>query len=100
MCNCNCQKVQKAIIVARTPITENFRLQLDEIMSATLHNAGTSIITINNHLTLKPNSTIQLAVPVGNFVFDTTLLVRFDLQKPGEINRLEIVETRLDSRPS
>ena len=65
-------------------------------MSATLHNAGDTIITINSHLTMKPNATIQLAAPHQNVVFNCKLRVRFGQKVNQEDqHRLEVMQCRL-----
>lgn len=89
--------VQEAVIDTKAPMTDNGRLQFDGVMSATLHNAGDTIVTINGHLTMKPGATIQLASPHQFVVFNCSLRVAFAAPQSDQQNRLEIMESRLAS---
>lgn len=85
----------EANIDTRSPITENTRLQLDGILSATLHNAGTTVVTLNNHLTIRPGATMQIASPHYRVVINCTLDVRFAAPVAGQENKLEVMESRI-----
>ncbi|MEL6393578.1 MAG: hypothetical protein AAFR97_12560 [Bacteroidota bacterium] len=89
--------IQEAVIDTKAPMSENGRLQFDGVMSATLHNAGDTIVTINGHLTMKPGATVQLASPHQFVVFNCSLRIAFATPEAEEQNRLEVMECRLAS---
>jgi len=91
----NRHNIVEANLDTRAPITENCDVHLDGIMSATLSNAGDTVVTLNHHLTMKPGATLQLFVPHPSVVFNVKLYISFAAGGVGEENRLEIMESRL-----
>ncbi len=72
--------------------TESGQIQIDGALSVLMHNAGTTDVTINGHLTLKAGATHHLAMPHPGVVINDYLTVVFSSTVGA---RLEIAMIRL-----
>lgn len=69
--------VQELTIDVLPPITANGPLQIDGVVSITIHNNGTVNATINGNLTIKPGSTLQIATPNSYAVIEDMIRIAF-----------------------
>ena len=76
-------------------VTKNQTVQIDGALSVMLHNAGSVTATVNGNLTIAAGSTLQLASPLPNCVFNDNISVRFATEVGA---RLEVVSTRLKNK--
>lgn len=85
-------KIRECTIDVAMPITENKAIQLDGVLSFSLHNAGTSNAMIDGGFTLLPGSTLQMGMPDANVVISDKIRVSF---ASGGTNKLELIVQRM-----
>jgi len=83
--------ITESIVMVQQPVTGPGVLELDGVLSCLLHNAGTATATIDGALTVAPNSTLQLAVPLPNVVISSRHRITFGA---GSAN-LQVVTQRI-----
>ena len=69
--------IQELTMDVLPPITANGPLQLDGVVSMTIHNNGTVNATINGNFTIKPGSTFQIASPNSYVIIEDTIRIAF-----------------------
>ena len=84
--------IKEATIDILMPKTTSGKVELDGVLSFSLHNAGTSNIVINGAWTIAPGSTFQAGTGEIKAVISDTLRFVFG---SGSKNRMEIAVVRM-----
>ena len=84
--------IQEATIDTYMPVTTNKVIELDGVLSFSIHNAGTSVATLDGNYTLQPGSTLSSGMPAPNVVISDKMRVSF---AAGGSNKLEMITVRL-----
>lgn len=78
------------------PITANAMLELDGVLSFSIHNAGTATVTLDGRYTLNPGSTFSGGNPDANIVYSQKIRITFGTTGT---KRLEVSTSRMKGGP-
>jgi len=88
--------IQEATIDTYMPVTTNKVIELDGVLSFSIHNAGTSVATLDGNYTLQPGSTISSGMPAANVAISDKIRVSF---AAAGTNKVEVITIRVKGSP-